>query len=166
MEIGLPSQLPTEPCPVHGEPRARLAQFFSSSDLPRAALAVDVSEVAPVAVKGPTLLADKDPYNSLKPTLKPQPAPQPTAEPVANQKIDGAAGDHAAKTANVSGSNSGSDAQKAESTPEIRKAIPVQPQDQKPVEIRRAIPVRPMDQEDQDQRLLKLATPSPSGPGE
>src|SRR5438874_3988662 len=70
MEIGTQSQVPTEPCNVHGEPRARIARFFSSSDLPPAALAVSVSEVTPVAVRSPTLLADKDPYNSLKPTLK------------------------------------------------------------------------------------------------
>ena len=80
------SQVPTEPCNVHGEPRARLARFFSSSDLPRAALAVDLSEVTPIAVKSPTLLADKDPYNSLKPTLKPEPAAQPAVETAANQK--------------------------------------------------------------------------------
>src|SRR5262249_15288452 len=70
VEIGSPSQVPTEPCPVHGEPRARLERFFSSSDLPRAALAVDLRELTPIAVKSPTLLADKDPYNSLKPTSK------------------------------------------------------------------------------------------------
>ncbi len=88
MEIGTQSQVPTEPCNIHGEPRARLARFFSSSDLPRAALAVDVSEVTPIAVKSPTLLADKDPYNSLKPTLKPEPGRSQQLKPVANQKPD------------------------------------------------------------------------------
>jgi penicillin-binding protein 1A len=160
MEIGTQSQVPTEPCNIHGEPRARLARFFSSSDLPRAALAVDVSEVTPIAVKSTTLLADKDPYNSLRPTLKPEPSPQPAAETVANQKPDGVAGDSAVKTANVSGSGAGN-SQTAESAPEIRKAIPVQPQDKKPVEIRRAIPVKPPDQEKEDGTLLKSATPPP-----
>src|SRR5207245_350676 len=42
MEIATPSQAPTEPCNVHGEPRARLAREFPASDLPRAALAVDL----------------------------------------------------------------------------------------------------------------------------
>ncbi|HEU5247943.1 MAG TPA: PBP1A family penicillin-binding protein [Candidatus Udaeobacter sp.] len=160
MEIGTQSQVPTEPCNVHGEPRARLARFFSSSDLPRAALAVDLSEVTPIAVKSPTLLADKDPYNSLKPTLKPEPAPQPAAETVANQRTDSVTGDSAVKTANASGT--GSSTQTAESAPEIRKAIPVQPQDKKPVEIRRAIPVKPLDQEGEDETLLKSAIPPPS----
>jgi 1A family penicillin-binding protein len=160
MEIGTQSQVPTEPCNIHGEPRARLARFFPSSDLPRAALAVNVSEVTPIAVKSPTLLADKDPYNSLKPTLKPEPAPQPAAETVTGPKPDSVAGDSTVKTANVSGSGGGT--QTAESAPEIRKAIPVQPQDKKPVEIRRAIPVKPLDQEDGDETLLKPATPAPN----
>src|SRR5207249_3961743 len=125
MEIGTQSQLPTQPCNVHGEPRARLARFFSSSDLPRAALAVDLSEVTPIAIKSPTLLADTDPYNSLKPTLKPEPAAEPAIQPAANQKSDSASGESRVKTANISGSGNGSGPQPAESAPEIRKAIPV-----------------------------------------
>ena len=159
MEFGTQSQTPTEPCTVHGEPRARLARFFSSSDLPRAALAVDVSGVTPIAVKSPTLLADKDPYNSLRPTLKPEPAPQPGGETLANQKANAVAGPSPVKMANVSGNGAGT--QTAESAPEIRKAIPVQPQEKRPVEIRRAIPVKPLDQEDEDETLLKTATPAP-----
>ncbi len=162
LEIGTQSQVPTEPCNVHGEPRARLARFFSSSDLPRAALAVDLSGVAPIAVKSPTLLADKDPYSSLKPALKPEPGPQPAAETVANQKTDVVPGDGGVKTANNDGSGNGSDTQTAQSVPEIRKAIPVQPQNKEPVEIRRAIPVKPLDQEDKHETLLKPATPPPS----
>src|SRR5947208_13383890 len=161
MEIGTQSQLPTEPCNVHGEPRARLARFFSSSDLPRAALAVDLSEITPIAIKSPTLLADTDPYNSLKPSLKPEPAAEPAIQPGANQKSDSASGESRVKTANISGSGDGSGPQPAESAPEIRKAIPVQPQDKKPVEIRRAIPVKPLDQEGEDETLLKSATPPP-----
>src|SRR4029077_15862445 len=160
MEIGAQSQVPTEPCNVHGEPRARLARFFPSSDLPRAALAVDLSEVTPIAVKSPTLLADKDPYNSLKPTLKPEPAAQPAVQTAANQKSDSVAGESGVKPANPGGSGNGSGTQTAESAPEIRKAIPVPPQDKKPVEIRRAIPVKPLDQEGEDGTLLKSATPS------
>jgi penicillin-binding protein 1A len=160
MEIGTQSQVPTEPCNVHGEPRARLARLLSSSDLPRAALAVDLSEVTPIAVKSPTLLAEKDPYGSLKPTLKSDPVPQSSAGTVANQTDDAVSGDSGVKTANIGDSGSGT--QTAESAPEIRKAIPVQPQDKKPVEIRRALPVKPLDQEDEGDTLLKPATPPPS----
>jgi membrane carboxypeptidase/penicillin-binding protein len=158
MELGTQSQTPTEPCTVHGEPRARLARVFSSSDLPRAALAVDVSEVTPIAVKGPTLLAEKDPYNSLRPTVKPEPAPQPAGDTVANQKSNAVAGPGPVKMANASESGAGT--QTAESAPEIRKAIPVQPQEKKPVEIRRAIPVKPLGQEDENGTLLRSATPA------
>jgi penicillin-binding protein 1A len=161
MEIGTQSQVPTEPCNVHGEPRARLARFFSSSDLPRAALAVDLSEVTPIAVKSPTLLANTDPYNSLKPTLKPEPVAEPAVQTAANQKSDSLAEESGVKPANIGGSGNGSGTQAAESAPEIRKAIPVQPQDKKPVEIRRAIPVKPLDQEGEDETLLKSATPPP-----
>jgi hypothetical protein len=62
--------------------------------------------------------------------------------------------------ANASGNGAGN--QTAESAPEIRKAIPVQPQEKRQVEIRRAIPVKPLDQEDEDATLLKSATPTPS----
>jgi hypothetical protein len=161
MEIGTQSQVPTEPCNVHGEPRARLARFFSSSDLPRAALAVDLSEVTPIAIKSPTLLANTDPYNSLKPTLKPEPVAEPAVQTAANQKSDSLAEESGVKPANIGGSGNGSGTQAAESAPEIRKAIPVQPQDKKPVEIRRAIPVKPLDQEGEDETLLKSATPPP-----
>src|SRR5438034_7618228 len=51
MEIATPAQAPTESCNVHGEPRARLVRNLPSGDLPRAALAVDLSEVTPVPVK-------------------------------------------------------------------------------------------------------------------
>jgi 1A family penicillin-binding protein len=161
-EIATPSQAPTEPCNVHGEPRARLAREFPASDLPRAALAVDLSEVTPVVIRSPTLLADKDPYNSLKPTLKPEAAPQPATETAGNQKTENVASETEVKTANNAASLSPSSTQTADADPEIRKAIPVQPQDKKPVEIRRAIPVKPLDQEDVDHTLLKSAA-QPSG---
>src|SRR5207237_7405514 len=124
MEIGTQSQLPPQPCNVHGEPRARLARFFSSSDLPRAALAVDLSEITPIAIKSPTLLADTDPYNSLKPTLKLEPAAEPAIQPAANQKSDSTSGEGRVKTANVSGSSNGTGPPPAESAPAFPTATP------------------------------------------
>ena len=171
MEIATPSQAPTEPCNVHGESRARLAREFPASDLPRAALAVDLSDVTPVVVRSPTLLADKDPYNSLKPTLKPELAPEPATETAENQKTDNTASANEVKqarnTANQNQPNTGTtqsapEIRKAVPVEPIRKAIPVQPQEKKPAEIRRAIPVKPLDREDEDQTLLKSAA-RPSG---
>ncbi len=166
MEIATPSQAPTEPCNVHGEARARLAREFGSSDLPRAALAMNLSEITPVVISSPTLLADKDPYNSLKPTLKPQPTPQPPTETAGNQNVNSTAGESEIKTANNSSGQSQSSTQTAQATPEIRKAIPVAPQENKPVEIRRAVPVKPLDQEDENQTLLRSATQPPGNPDE
>jgi len=160
-EIATPSQAPTELCNIHGEPRARLAREFPASDLPRAALAVDLSEVTPVVIRSPTLLADKDAYNSLKPTLKPEPPPQPTPETAGNQKAENVTSGTEVETANNSTAPGRSSNERAQSAPEIRKAIPVQPQDKKPVEIRRAIPVKPLDQEDLEHTLLKSAARPP-----
>jgi penicillin-binding protein 1A len=170
MEIATPSQAPTEPCNIHGEPRARLAREFPSSDLPRAELAVNVTEVAPVAVKSPTLIADSDPYNSMKPAAQPQLPPQQRTETAENQKTDDAArGNEVKATSNATGQTQ-RNSQTTTFVPEIRKAIPVettrkaipvQPQENGPTEIRRAVPVKPLDQEDEDRTLLRSAAQPP-----
>src|SRR5882724_699888 len=161
MELATSDQTPTESCNVHGEPRTRLVRDLPPSDLPRAALAVNLSEVTPVPVRNPTLLADNDPYNSLKPTLKREPTPEPEVQPAENQKIeDQKSASQAPATAGEPGSEPSK--QTPESIVPIRKAIPVQPQDKAPVEIRRAQPVKPLDQESAEETLLKSATPPPS----
>ena len=143
MEIGTAAQLPTEPCSVHGEPRTRLVRDLpSEGELPRAKLAVDLSQVTPVVVNNPTLLAEKDPYNSVKASAKRQ--PEPEKEAAEKQKIDD---------------------QTPESGVPIKKAIPVEPQEKKPVEIRRAEPVGPLD-EVPDDSLLKAQTPPPTDLGD
>jgi hypothetical protein len=153
---------------VHGEPRARLAREFSSSDLPRAALAVDLSAVASIEIKSPTLVADNDPYNSLKPKFKPEPTPQPAPQMADTQKSENPTSESEVKTASNTANQGASRTQTPESTSEvrkaipvepIRKAIPVQPQEKKPVEIRRAIPVKPLDQENEDETLLRSTVP-------
>jgi len=93
-------------------------------------------------VNNPTLLAEKDPYNSVKASVKPQ--PEPEKEAAEKQKIDD---------------------QTPESGVPIKKAIPVEPQEKKPVEIRRAEPVGPLD-EMPDDSLLKAQTPPPTDLGD
>jgi penicillin-binding protein 1A len=169
-EIATSSQAPAEPCNVHGEPRARLAREFPSSDLPRAALAVDLSQVLAVEIRSPTLVADVDPYNSLKPKLKPALPPPPT-ETANNAKTESTNADTEVKTASNAAAQTPSESRTPESTTEIRKAIPVeppikkaipvQPQEKKPAEIRRAIPVTPLDRQDEDQTLLNSAASPP-----
>jgi membrane carboxypeptidase/penicillin-binding protein len=143
-EIATEAQAPTEPCNIHGEPRTRLARELPAAEFPRAALAVDLNDVTPVIVKNPVLLADKDPYNSARPSIK------PTAEP---EKVA------AEKTVEI---------KKAEpvtpASEPIPKAIPVTPEDKKPeepAEIRKAVPVGPLD-EIKDGTLLESATPPPN----
>ena len=165
MEIATPTQMPTDSCNVHGESRARLARDLPSGDLPRAELAVDLSEVTPVIVKSPTLLADKDPYSSLKPTLKPEPEPKAENEAAENAKIDINANESrvtSTKPERVSEPGVDSINQTPDSAAPIRKAIPIEPQEKKPGEVRRAIPVKPLDQVNEEETLLKSATPSPS----
>jgi 1A family penicillin-binding protein len=164
MEIATPSQAPTELCNIHGEPRARLAREFGSSDLPRAELAVNLNEVMPVAIKSPTLIADNDPYNSIKPTLIPEPAPQPSTKTAENQKTDSSTGANEVKAARNTASQttqSGQEIRKAIPVEQIRKAIPVQPPEREPAEIQRAIPVKPLDQEDTERTLLRSAAQPP-----
>jgi len=164
-EIATPTQMPTDSCNVHGESRARLVRDLPSGDLPRAELAVDLSEVTPVIVKSPTLLADKDPYNSLKPTLKPEPEPKPENEAAENAKIDISPNESratSAKPEKVNEPGVESINQTPDSAGPIRKAIPIEPQEKKSGEIRRAIPVKPLDQVNEEETLLKSATPSPS----
>ncbi len=162
LEIATPAQAPTELCNVHGEPRARLVRNLPSGDLPRAALAVDLSEVTPVPIKNPTLLADKDPYNSLKPTLKPESIENETVASQAASPTPVAAIDHNRPSASGSEPAGERVNQTVQSAIPIRKAIPVGPQDKKPFEIRRAVPLKPLDQENEDQTLLKSATPPSS----
>jgi membrane peptidoglycan carboxypeptidase len=169
MEVATEAQAPTELCNVHGEPRARLAREFGSSDLPRAELAVNLSEVMPIAIKSPTLIADHDPYDSIKPTVIPGPTPQPPTDVAETQKNGGADTNEVKSASNTASVNpppsqttqSGPEIRKAVPVEQIRKAIPVQPQERQPAEIRRAIPVKPLDQEDTERSLLRSAAQPP-----
>src|SRR5207244_3399623 len=76
------------------------------------------------------------------------------------------AGESEVNTASNSSDRSQSSTQTAQATPEIRKAIPVAPQEKTPVEIRRAVPVKPLDQEDENQTLLRSAARPPGNPDE
>ena len=147
MEFATVEQMPTEPCNVHGEPRARLVHDVPTPEFPRAEPAVDLSEVKPVIIKGPTLLTNKDPYNSAKSIAKVDVTEEKEpAQKEAAQKIDNPT---------------------SEDGKPILRAIPVEPereepkQQQTPIEIRRAIPVGPLDEIDEG-TLLKSATPPPA----
>jgi hypothetical protein len=148
-----------------------------------------------------TLLASKDPYNSMRAIRKPTPAPEsnqeslvdgrevkpaepvttePFGTPAGSQIVDGPvmkalpATEPPARTPITAGPvtpglrsvpGSAIPTRAAPSEPPVKKAIPVQPQQQAtPVEVRKAMPVGPLDEESEDSLLNKAATPPPADP--
>jgi len=159
-EIATPAQMPTEPCNVHGEPRVPVVADAPAAEVPRAQLAADLTEVKPVIVKSPTLLAENDPYNSAKSIAKIDKADdEQLVTKETPQKIDNREpGETRAEAGNQKTDKAGS----ADDGKPILKAIPVEPKpEETPVEIRRAVPVGPMD-EVEEGALLKAASPSPA----
>jgi hypothetical protein len=148
LELATSAQKPTETCNIHGEMHASLTRDLPISEFPRAALAVDTSAVKPIMPKEPTLLAARDPYNSVHAMVDPKPTPSPSPE----------------------AEKEGTSEEMPDPTKPVLKAIPVQPSEGEtseptsspvpsetvikaikptgsPVEIRRAIPVvRPTPQ--------------------
>jgi penicillin-binding protein 1A len=132
-ELASEAQTPTDTCDVHGDSvRTQLVKKFENSEWPRAALAVDTKEVAPVVMKGPTLVAEDDPYEAIGSTFK--------------DKNLAAAGGH---------NEPGLDPAKP-----IKRAIPVTPPQIGAIEVRRAQPVRPID-ESGAEPLLQNEPPAP-----
>lgn len=131
-EFATDEQMPADGCDVHGDSvRTQLVKKFEEGQWPRAALAVDTKEVAPVTMQGPTLLAENDPYDAIGSTFKP--------------KTVAAAGGH---------NEPGLDPDKP-----VKRAIPVEPEPDNTIEIRRAQPVRPID--DSAEPLIQNEPPAP-----
>lgn len=158
MEIATPAQMPTEPCNVHGEPRATIVADIQTAgpEAPRAEPAANLAEVRPIALKAPVLIAQNDPYNSVRATAKVEAVtpdqPSNVPDKTDNEETQTVRTD----TRDPIIENAKRDAEKP-----ILRAVPVQPTpEETPVEIRRALPVGPMDEVDQG-ALLKAATPSP-----
>ncbi len=161
VEVATQAQMPTEPCNVHGEPRLRvIADAPAATEAPRAELAADVSELRPVVLKSPTLLAENDPYNSMNATVViAKPDEEKVAQEEPEQNIDNR--ETSEPRGEVRGQKSAPVTAGEDGKPVLR-AIPVGPTPQEtPVEIRRAVPVGPMDEVEQG-TLLKAATPSPA----
>src|SRR5207248_6225851 len=159
LEIVTSDQTPTEPCDVHGELHASLTRDLPPSEFPRAALAVDTNAVTPITPKGPTLLATRDPYNSVhamvypKPTFSPPEAekavtseemPDPTKPVLKAIPVQPAEGEASAPSSAPVPTDTVTTLVKPSGSPgEVRSAIPgarPTPQASEP-EIRRANPV-------------------------
>ena len=151
-ELATKEQMPTEPCDVHGDASGRIVRDLPEAEWPRAALAVDTAQVSPIIAKGPTLVADEDPYNAVRSTAKPKvetPVSEATPAPVTAEQSAGTAAENGLP-------DPSKPVLKAQAVAPAEQ-IPVQ---ETPVEIRRAEPVRPMDQVP-DSEILK-PTPPPS----
>ena len=173
MEIATAAQMPTEPCNVHGEARVQLVRDLPASGFPRASLAVDPKQVSPIAVQGPVLLAENDPYNAVNSTVKPKP---PEKEKPETERPASAAEENGLPDPTKP-------VMKAEPvvpdpTKPVLKAEPVGPDPSKPVlraepvtptpapkEIRRAQPVHPSDEIPSEQ-IIKPTPPPPADLGD
>jgi hypothetical protein len=146
-----------------------------ASGFPRASLAVDPTQVSPIAVQGPVLLAENDPYNAVNSTTKPK-APSEKEKPPTDKPISSNAEENMPDPtkpilkAQPIEPDLNKPVLKAEPveldpTKPILKAQPVEPTPQKPKEIRRAKPVHPADEIPDDQ-ILKTTPPPPADLGD
>ncbi len=175
-ELATKEQMPTEPCNVHGDMRSRIVRDLPQAQWPRAALAIDTNQVQPVAVQGPTVLADNDPYHAVhstdvpKPETTPTPTPTPPVAAIAESSSPDGLPDPTKPVLKAEPVNPAADPSEETPIPVLR-AEPVNPATtstpapQQPVEIRRAEPVRPMDEVPQDS-ILKPQPPPALTPGD
>lgn len=66
-ELATQAQLPSIPCDIHGGGVRTYAQEFNEGDWPRAATAIDLTKIRPIAVISPALLGFNDIYRSVRP---------------------------------------------------------------------------------------------------
>ena len=66
-ELATEKQAPTIPCDIHGGGVRNYAREFDEADWPRAATAIDLTKIRPVAVTSPPLLGFNDIYRSVRP---------------------------------------------------------------------------------------------------
>jgi hypothetical protein len=138
-----------------------------ASGFPRASLAVDPTHVAAVAVKGPVLLAENDPYGAVNSTIKPKPPADLPVNPKADENMPDPS--KPVLKAQAVEPDLSKPVLKAEPnlpdpTKPVLRAQPVDPTPQ-PKEIRRAEPVHPADEIPSDQ-ILKPSPPPPADLGD
>ena len=66
-ELATEKQAPTIPCDIHGGGVRTYAREFDEADWPRAATAIDLTKIRPVAVTSPPLVGFNDIYRSVRP---------------------------------------------------------------------------------------------------
>jgi hypothetical protein len=66
-ELATEKQTPTIPCDIHGGGVRTYAKEFDEADWPRAATAIDLTKIRPVAMAAPPLVGFNDIYRSVRP---------------------------------------------------------------------------------------------------
>ncbi len=70
-ELATEEQIPKIRCDIHGGGVRNYAKEYDDAEWPRAAVAVDLTTIRPVAVQAPTLLGMNDVYQSVRPKFEP-----------------------------------------------------------------------------------------------
>jgi membrane carboxypeptidase/penicillin-binding protein len=123
-EYGTEAQLPKIRCDIHGGGVRNYARQYDQEEWPRAAAAVDLSMVRPVAVVAPTLLGLNDVYASVRPAAERFDDAIPVARAIPVNAVDGSD----AVAPEVSETDQAA-VPAASGEPEVRKAEAVHPLD-------------------------------------
>ncbi len=125
-EYGTAAQLPEIRCDIHGGGVRNYAREYDKEQWPKAAAAIDLSTIRPVAVVAPTLLGLGDVYASVRPAAERFDDTIPVARAIPVNAADGQDADGAAVEA--SGKDQAAETAPA-GEPEVRKAEAVRPLD-------------------------------------
>jgi membrane carboxypeptidase/penicillin-binding protein len=126
MEYGTAAQIPKIRCDVHGGGVRSYAREYDQEEWPRAAAAIDLSTIRPVAVMSPTVLGLNDVYGSVRPAAERFDDAIPVARAIPVNAADGQ--DTAGGAPLATGNDHTADARPA-AEPEVRKAEAVRPLD-------------------------------------
>jgi len=141
-EFATAAQAPQMRCDIHGGGVRNYAKQYDDAEWPRAAAAVDLATIRPVAVSAPTLLGFNDVYQSVHPgmeTLDDGSIPVAKAIPVGKEEKD---------------------AQAADPSQPLPEALPQAPAPPAEPEVRKAESVSPLDSP-LDQPAVALPPPPP-----
>ncbi|HEY5778633.1 MAG TPA: transglycosylase domain-containing protein [Terrimicrobiaceae bacterium] len=124
-EFGTAAQVPKIRCDVHGGGVRSYAREYDQEEWPKAASAIDLSTVRPVAVMSPTILGLNDVYGSVRPAGQRFDDAIPVARAI---PVNAADGQNAEATPEEAGNSYTADVRPA-AEPEVRKAEAVRPLD-------------------------------------
>ncbi len=132
IEFATKEQLPQIRCDVHGGGIRNYAKEYNQEEWPRAAAAIDLATIRPIAVMAPTLMGLSDVYSSVKPAAQKfdeSNIPVARAIPVNAEPATPAAVPAADGTAPVAQPAGAEDVIALPAEPEVRRAEPVKPLD-------------------------------------